>query len=108
MTRCIHKYELFLSAAIQLLFLTKSSIPAEPWSKSCLVIFGAWLFVWGEVRPPWYKTNNQAKFARLDDEITPVQMNLVTEQNLLGWTMNLPTLGLKGGGAVLPHNPANQ
>ena len=30
-----------------------------------------------------------AKFAQLDDEITLVQMNLVTQQNLLGWTMKL-------------------
>ena len=33
------------------------------------------------------QNDNPAKFAQLDDEITLVQMNLVTQQNLLGWTM---------------------
>ena len=42
--------------------------------------------------PPGTK-HNQAKFAQLDDEITLVQMNLVTQQNMLGWTMKVSLVG---------------
>ena len=37
------------------------------------------------------QNDNPAKFAQLDDEITLVQMNLVTQQNLLGWTFRAMT-----------------
>ena len=59
------------------------------------------------------QNDNKAKFAQLDDEITLVQMNLVTQQNLLGWTssdaitiLTTPchethrTAGMRGGRAA--------
>ena len=46
--------------------------------------------------PPLVQNDNKAKFAQLDDEITLVQMNLVTQQNLLGWTMKLLTSWTSG------------
>ena len=56
----------------------------------------------GQVKPsagrarsatPVVQNDNPAKFAQLDDEITLVQMNLVTQQNLLGWTMKVSLVG---------------